>query len=114
MARGIARLMKTASGMVAQVPGGEEIVMEAVRDIFMELKKLRRENHRLQNENQRLRERLDRAGARPVRAAGSTVAPAKRAPAKRTAAAKRAPARKVATPRTTRRRRGGLLGDLLG
>ena len=47
MARGIGGIMKAAAGSVAQVPGAEDVVLAAVRDIFKELKHLRRENARL-------------------------------------------------------------------
>jgi hypothetical protein len=105
MARGIGSLVKSAVGSVAQVPGAEEIVLQAVRDIFNELKQLRRENDRLRKQVDGLNRQLDAARGRKWAA--------KRGGAKRTPA-KRAPAKRSAPRARTTTRRGGILGDLLG
>ena len=117
MARGIGSLVKSAAGSVAQIPGAEEIVLSAVRDIFKELKQLRRENERLRNEIDRLQQRLD-AGTRP-RAPERTSVREPRPPSRREGAttkrtAKPAPAKRSSPARRAPRRRGGILGDLLG
>ena len=40
---GVSKLVKTATHFVAQAPGGERLVLQAVRDLLNEVRALRRE-----------------------------------------------------------------------
>lgn len=57
---GVGSLVKTATHFVAQVPGGERLVLQAVKDMLDELRDLRRQNASLQKDNDKLRARIER------------------------------------------------------
>jgi cell division protein FtsB len=57
---GVGSLVKTATHFVAQVHGGERLVLQAVKDMLDELRDLRRKNASLQRENDKLRARVER------------------------------------------------------
>ena len=115
MARSIGGLVKSAVGSVAQMPGAEDIVLQAVRDIFTELKQLRRENDKLHKQVERLEQRLAGGAARPTRSSSSRSGSktASRKPATKRAT-KRTPAKRTSTKRRAPKRGGGFLSDLLG
>jgi cell division septum initiation protein DivIVA len=119
MARGVGGLMKAAAGSVAQIPGAEEIVLAAVRDIFKELKQLRRDNARLTRQVETLQQRLDAGRGRATSTRVSSTRPATKRTATKRTASKRASTRSTtkrstAPARRAPKRRGGILGDLLG
>ena len=67
---GVNSLVKSATSLVAQVPGGERLVLQAVKDLLDELRVLRRtkatlenKNAALEKENERLRTRVARKPA---------------------------------------------------
>jgi hypothetical protein len=67
----VGSLVKTATHYVAQAPGGERLVLQAVKDLIDELRDLRRKNAALQRDNDKLRARVERlqqprVGAKPA------------------------------------------------
>lgn len=60
--------MKATTGLIAQVPGGETLVLQAVRDLLGELRLTRRRNASLSKEVERLKARLARVEARKATA----------------------------------------------
>ena len=103
MARGVGGLVRRATDLAAQVPGAEGVVLQAVRDMFSELKQLRRENDRLRREIERLRQRVAAS-----RQGSGLVAPPRR---KTTTRPKKASTRTTATRR--RAKRTSVLENLL-
>jgi hypothetical protein len=65
--RGVGGLVKTATNVLAEVPGGERLVLQAVKDMLDELRNLRKVNARLERENGRLRERIERLSSSRAR-----------------------------------------------
>ena len=116
--RGVGGIVKRATNFLSEVPGGETLVLQAVRDMLGELRDLRRENARLLKRIETLEDRLERERMKrglPVRRAPAKKATATRkkssttrsTSAKRTTSrsAKAAPARR----RTPSRRQKGLI-----
>ena len=115
--RGVSGIVKRATNFLSEVPGGETLVLQAVRDMLSELRDLRRENVRLVKRIEVLEDRLERERLKRSIVAATTNR-RKPAASKRTAAgtargSKRAGAgtRKAApAKRTTRpRRQKGLI-----
>jgi hypothetical protein len=126
-------LIKGATNLIAQVPGGENLVLQAVRDLLNELKRLRRDNDKLTREVARLNERLQKQTGSPAptrgrpslapQTTGSRAKPTsttKRASAGRSTPAAKRPSAKAAPTTSrggarkasggTRSRRGGVAG----
>jgi hypothetical protein len=99
--RAVGGVVRTATDMMSQVPGGESLVLQAVKDMFSELKRLRRENAQLQKRVDTLEQRLERRGGTPSPRAARTTAPAKRAGTRTKATARRAAP--AATAKTSRK-----------
>lgn len=59
MARnGVNRIVAAATDVLAEIPGGERLVLQAVKDMLEELRELRGKNAHLVKENQKLKERV--------------------------------------------------------
>ena len=68
---GVNGIVKSATNFMAQVPGGERLVLQAVKDMMDELRRLRRDKAMLEKRNQQLQARIERMqGAQAHRKAG--------------------------------------------
>ena len=57
---GVNGIVKSATNFLSQVPGGERLVLQAVKDMLDELRQLRRKNAMLEKQNEKLQARIER------------------------------------------------------
>jgi phage shock protein A len=61
--RGVGPLVKTATNLLSEIPGGERLVLQAVKDMLDELRQLRRKNAQLTKRNEALTAQIERLRA---------------------------------------------------
>jgi phage shock protein A len=61
--KGVGPLVKTATNLLSEIPGGERLVLQAVKDMLDELRQLRKKNAQLTKRNETLMAQIERMKA---------------------------------------------------